>query len=111
MKYADLSQLTSKPNTHNPKIMKKVLIENGQIPRLTNLTRATFPPGELASTHSHADMYEIFLVEKGTGTAKINGKIYPLKEGTCITVEPHDRHEFINSSNKDLILLYLGITL
>lgn len=110
MKYTNLSQLPPKSNTHNPKIMKKVLIKNGQVPHLTHLNRAIFPPEELASQHSHTDLYEIFLVEKGVGTVKINGKMYPLKRGICITVEPNDTHEFINSSNKDLILLYFGIT-
>ncbi len=112
MKYTDLSQLLSESNTHNPKISKRVLIKNGQIPHLTNFTQAIFPPKELASTHSHTDMYEIFFIEKGKGIMKVNVKIYSLKPGICVIIEPGDTHEFINNSNtKNLIITYLGITI
>lgn len=111
MKYKNLSQLLLEPNTHNAKIIKRTLVKNGQIPHLVNLARATFPPGELAPSHSHADMYEIFLVEKGKGVVKVNGKTYALKSGICVIIEPGDTHEFINSSKKDLIMTYLGIVI
>lgn len=109
MKLAILKQLPIESNVHNPKITKKILIRKGQIPHLTNLTQAIFPPGELASAHSHDDMFEIFFVEKGRGTIKINGKPYPLEEGTCVTVELGDTHELINSSSEDLVIMYMGI--
>lgn len=111
MKLADLSQLSSESNSHNPKITKKVLIKNKQIPHLTNFTQAIFPPSELASIHSHVDMYEIFFIEKGEGVMKVNDKTYHLKAGVCVTIEPGDTHEFINNSKQDLIITYLGITI
>lgn len=109
MKISSLNKLPLEQNTHNPKISKKVLIRNGEVSNLTNFTKATFPPGEVAAEHVHKDMTEIFFVEKGHGQIKINGKLLPLNEGDCITVEPGDKHELINSSKKDLIFYYLGV--
>lgn len=109
MKLVSLKTLPVEPNSHNPKITKKVLVRNGQVPRLTNLTQAIFPPGEIVNPHTHQDMYEIFFVEKGLGVIKINDQPHPIEEGTCITVELGDKHEIINSSNNDLVITYLGI--
>ena len=109
MKITSLNQQTSKPNTHNPKIMKRVLIENGQIPHLTNLTQAIFPPGEIANEHTHQDMYEVFFIEDGIGEFKINGKTVTVKSGDCITVEPGDAHEIKNPGLKGLVITYMGI--
>lgn len=109
MKLVSLKTLPVEPNSHNPKISKKVLIRNGQVPRLTNLTQATFPPGEIVNAHSHQDMYEIFFVEEGFGIININDKPHSIEKGTCLTVELGEKHEIINSSNKDLIITHLGI--
>ncbi len=109
MKISSLKHLQFEKNTHNPKISKKVLIRNGQVKNLTNFTQAVFPAGEVASEHVHQDMAEIFFVEKGHGKIRINGKLLALNEGDCITVEPGDKHELINSSKKDLIFYYLGV--
>lgn len=109
MKISSLYSLESQPNSHNLKISKKVLIQKGQVPHLTNLTQAVFPANELANEHTHQDMYEIFFVEKGTGEVKINGKIIQVQAGDCITVEPGDAHEIKNSSSENLTITYMGI--
>lgn len=109
MKIVKLTDLSLDNNAHNPKISKKVMIKNGQIPKLTNFSQGYFPPGEIVGEHSHKDMYEVFFVEKGTATFKINGKDYKIKSGSCLTAELGDRHEIRNDSNKDLVLTYFGV--
>ena len=96
-------------NVHNPQISKRVMIKNGQIPNLTNFSQGVFPPGELAPKHSHQDMYEVFLVERGSGTIKINDQPHRVEAGTCLTAEPGDAHEVINSGNEELVVTYFGI--
>ena len=109
MKVSSLKNLPVEPNVHNPKITKQVLIRNGEIPCLTNLTRAKFPAGEIANAHTHQDMYEIFFIEEGDATVKINGKSIKLGPGDCITVEPGEEHEVSNLSDNEVIMTYLGI--
>lgn len=109
MKLTSLKTLPEEPNVHNPNITKKVMIKNGQVPHLTNLTEAKLPPGAIASEHAHQDMYEVFFTEIGMATAKINGQVFELPEGSCITVEPGEAHEISNQSKEDAIIKYLGI--
>lgn len=109
MKISFLHDLAFQPNTHNPNIAKKVLIPSGQIPHLTGFTQAVFPPGEVASEHSHADMVEVFFVEKGQANIKINGKNITANAGTCITVETNEAHEVSNQSAANTIITYFGI--
>lgn len=109
MRIIKLGDLTIEQNSHNPKITKQVMIKKGEIPHLTNLTQAIFPPQELANEHTHQDMYEVFFVEDGEGIIKINGTPHDISKGSCLTVEPGDAHEVINSGNTDLIITYMGI--
>lgn len=109
MKIVKLTELSLDNNTHNPKISKKVMIKNGQIPHLTNFSQGYFPPGETVEEHSHKDMYEIFFIEKGTATFKINGEDHKLKSGSCLTVELGDRHEIRNDNGEELVITYFGV--
>ena len=109
MKIVKLSKLPIEKNVHNPKILKKVMIKKEQIPHLTNFSQGYFPPGEYATEHSHQNMYEVFFVEKGNCTIKINGKSYKLGPGSCLTAEPGDLHEVRNSDKEELILTYFGV--
>lgn len=109
MKYKSLDQIPVTGVSHNPEIIKKVLIENGEIPHITQLARVTFKPGQMANSHEHQDMYEIFNIESGSGKILINSNEYPLKTGDCFIVEPNEKHEIENSSQEDLIITILGI--
>jgi mannose-6-phosphate isomerase-like protein (cupin superfamily) len=109
MKITHLSQLPLLKVSHNPKISKKMMIEKGEIPHITNFSQATFPPGEVANEHFHSDMYEVFFIESGEGIISIDGQEYPIKKGTCITVSPHEKHELRNTGKEDLKVNYFGI--
>jgi mannose-6-phosphate isomerase-like protein (cupin superfamily) len=75
MRITSLETIPEQPVTHNPAILKKVFIKNGEIPRITNFTQSRFPAGESAPApaHAHSDMYEVFLVESGVGVFVIDG--------------------------------------
>jgi mannose-6-phosphate isomerase-like protein (cupin superfamily) len=85
------------------------MIPQGVIPTLAQFSQVSFQPGEVATEHKHDDMYEIFLVESGSGVIKINEQQYPLEKGTCVTVEPGELHEVTNTGSEDLVLTYFGI--
>ena len=109
MKHVNLNQLADQGVSHNPAIRKKVMLQPGDIPHLTNFSQATFAPGQVAQAHAHSDMYEVFLVAAGSGTMVVNGTDQPLMPGVCILVEPGDRHEVINTGSEPLVLTYFGI--
>lgn len=109
MKLTSLSTLPEETVSHNPAIQKKVMLRLGDLPHLTNFSQARFAPGQIAATHAHADMYEVFFVEAGEGTIRIDGQPYTLQPGTCITVEPGEEHEVSNTGPGDLVLTYFGL--
>lgn len=109
MKLVSLKNTVRESVSHNPEVMKQVLIKNGEIPNVTQLSKTVFKPHQVASSHKHADMYEVFLTEKGEGTMIINDKSYSLEPGICITVEPGESHEVVNNSEDDLVITILGI--
>jgi len=59
--------------------------------------------------HAHTDMCEVFFVESGEGTIRIDANVFPLQAGTCIAVEPGEVHEIVNSGDRELVLTYFGI--
>ncbi|MBE9069733.1 hypothetical protein IQ260_24110 [Leptolyngbya cf. ectocarpi LEGE 11479] len=54
MKRVQLSQLVDQGVSHNAAICKKVMVQPGEIPHLTNFSQATFAPGQVARAHAHA---------------------------------------------------------
>jgi mannose-6-phosphate isomerase-like protein (cupin superfamily) len=109
MKICSTVDLHETTISHNPKITKKVFISNGEIESITNFSRATFPPGEKASAHSHGDMTEVFYIETGQGSITVNEQKLSIKAGTCITVEPNETHELENTGSTDLVVFYFGV--
>lgn len=104
MRYSSLKDIDEVGVSHNPEIKKKVFISKGQIPHLTQLARVTFKSGQIATSHIHQDMYEIFNVESGTGVITVDNNKYDLTPGVCITVDPGEKHEVVNNGKDDLIL-------
>ena len=107
-----ITSLQTLPNecvSHNPEISKQVMLRAGMLPNLTNFSQARFQPGQVASAHTHSDMYEVFFVESGEGTIHIDGVAYPMKPGTCIAVEPGEVHEVTNGGDQALTLTYFGL--
>ncbi len=109
MKVTSLQSRASESVSHNPKILKRVLIRDGEIPNITQLSRAVFKPGQIASSHTHPDMYEVFVTEQGKGIININSKFFDMEPGVCITVEPGESHEVKNNSAEDLVITIVGI--
>ncbi|EKU97819.1 cupin domain-containing protein [Leptolyngbyaceae cyanobacterium CCMR0082] len=110
MKRVNLNELKDQGVSHNTAIRKKVMLQPGDIPHLTNFSQATFAPGQVAKAHAHSDMYEVFFVSAGSGTMAVNGMDQALLPGVCILVEPGDVHEVTNTGAEPLVLTYFGIT-
>jgi mannose-6-phosphate isomerase-like protein (cupin superfamily) len=109
MKRIDLSQLMDESVSHNPEIKKRVLFSNGEIPNITQYAQARLEPGQVASGHTHMDMWEMFLCVDGNGTMKVNHTTFALHPGICVLVEPGEMHEIENTSSQQLVLNTLGV--
>jgi mannose-6-phosphate isomerase-like protein (cupin superfamily) len=109
MKIVRQEELDGEPVSHNPRIRKQVFLRRGEIPRLTGLARAVFPPGEAAESHVHRDMSEVFLVVSGTGRLRGEREDTDLAPGHCVAVRPGEPHEFVNTGEENLVLVYFGI--
>ncbi|HEX6939900.1 MAG TPA: cupin domain-containing protein [Longimicrobiales bacterium] len=104
-----LDDIADEGVSHDPEIRKRVMIRNGRVPHVTTFAQSRFRPGQAATTHAHPDMYEIFLVESGTGVVRIDGREFPLEPGVCVVIEPGERHDMANTGTEDLVLTYFGI--
>ena len=109
MKISNLSNLPQQAVSHNPEISKKVMLVKGDLPHLTNFSQATFAPGQIAISHAHRDMSEVFFVSAGTGKIRIDEVEYPLAPGVCVAVEVGETHEITNTGAENLVLTYFGI--
>ena len=109
MKINSISHADQVEVSHNPSIKKNVLVANGEIDHISNFSRAVFPPNEVAYSHSHGDMTEVFYIESGWGLITVNENSYPLSKGMCVTVEPTETHELKNVGSTDLVVLYFGV--
>ncbi|MDF5719124.1 MAG: cupin domain-containing protein [Rhizonema sp. PD37] len=109
MKLISLNDLPEEAVSHNPEIKKKVMLRFGDLPHLTNFSRARFAPGQTAAAHAHQDMCEVFFVESGSGVIHIDSKEYPLLPGNCVAVERGEVHEVVNNGSTELVLTYFGL--
>jgi len=70
--------------------------------RRGNVAAMVIPPGDReggpANRHHGADQW-LFVVG-GQGTARINGKPYPLRAGSLMLIEAGDRHEIRNTGRR-----------
>lgn len=109
MKKVSLKNIPVTTTSHNSAGKKKQLIKNGEIERLAQFAQVTFQPGEVASEHIHPDMYEVFLIEKGKGKIRVDGKYFVMEKDMCFTIEPGESHEVTNTGSEELVITYFGI--
>ncbi len=109
MKHTSLETVPEQGVSHNAAIRKRVLLMAGDLPHLTQFAQAQFGPGQVAMAHAHSDMHEVFLVQSGQGTMRIDGQVYRLTPGVCIAVAPGETHEVKNTGSAMLVLTYFGI--
>lgn len=109
MKLVSLKNLPIEPVSHNPEIKKQVLVKKGQIPFIAQIAKTTFKIGQIAPSHIHQDMYEVFIVEQGSGKAILDNREIQLEQGTILTVEPGEAHEIVNNSKNLLVLTIIGV--
>ncbi|OIO68299.1 MAG: cupin domain-containing protein [Zetaproteobacteria bacterium CG_4_9_14_3_um_filter_49_83] len=109
MKLVQLDHVKVQGLSHDADILKRVLLNESELPASVRLSHAVFKPGQQASAHSHADLHEIFYVLAGTGQMLIDGVAFALAQGSCIRIDPGEVHELSNSGESDMSVLYFGL--
>lgn len=109
MKQIHLDSLPYQSVSHNSAIKKKVILKASELAHVTNFAQAYFEPGQIADSHAHPDMNEVFFVVSGCGEILVDDILYPLRTGSCIVVEAGEFHEVRNSGDELLILNYFGV--
>ena len=64
-----------------------------------------FKPGKSIKPHYHKKTYEIFFIESGNGLLRFNNQEFRCKKGDFYLCEPFDKHEFINDTKEDFVIL------
>lgn len=96
------------PVSHNPAAKKRVWFRKGDLPPFTQIASVVVPPGEVLTSHTHADMHELFIILEGTARMTVDGHPHNLKGGEAIAISPGEAHELSNTSNEPLVFIVGG---
>lgn len=64
-------------------------------------------PGESLGRHFHKEVEETFFFLSGTPTFKANGEEYRVKEGDAFIMEPDDRHDIENNTDRPVKMVFI----
>jgi len=67
----------------------------------------TIAPRSRIREHSHPDQVELQICFRGEGRVVVNGTSHPLSPGTSCFLGHHTKHEIINESDDELVMLYV----
>ncbi|MDY6912367.1 MAG: cupin domain-containing protein [Chloroflexota bacterium] len=109
MKIVSLDNIPEERVSHDPQLIKRVMLRDGELPHLTKFAQVRFAPGQIAHAHAHTDQYEVFLIESGQGMVRVNGEEYQISVGTCMVFKPSEIHEITNTGSEELVLTYFGL--
>jgi len=63
-------------------------------------------PGEDIGMETHDDVDQFIRVEAGQGKAVLDGKEYPLQDGSAVVIPAGTEHNVVNTSSADPLKLY-----
>jgi quercetin dioxygenase-like cupin family protein len=105
MKHYSRARIPFEPVSHDPALRKQVLVRDGLLPGLGNLSHIVLVPGSRAAGHLHAEGSEVFYCIRGSLRLTVDGKEVLLSGGECLVVEPREVHS-IDDTLEESELLY-----
>lgn len=63
------------------------------------------PGGETGFLHTHKTHEEIYLFVKGSGKFQVDGKVFPIEEGSVVRVAPNGKRSVRNTGTEPLIMI------
>jgi quercetin dioxygenase-like cupin family protein len=67
----------------------------------------TVAPGSRVREHSHGDQIELQICFRGRGQVMVDGVAHPLRPGTACFLGYDVKHEIINDSDEELVVLWV----
>lgn len=110
MKTVLLADLPEEGVSHDPDLIKKVMIRGGEVPHLKQFARLRMSTGQVANAHAHAGEYEIIFVESGEGIVRVDERKSRIVKGACVVFELREVHEITNAGAEDLVLIYFQVS-
>ncbi len=72
----------------------------------SELSFQTLVPGQDSGfLHTHKTHEELYIILKGEGEYQVDGKIFPVREGTVVRVAPDGKRALKNSGKENLTML------
>jgi len=108
MKHYTLAESPGVPVSHDPSLIKKLLVRDGVLPGIRGLSHIVLSADLSVETHIHDKVYEVFYCIGGRAVAVVGNNRLTLEAGHCLIVEPGEPHSFENIS-EDTELLYFSL--
>lgn len=100
-----LDKSPGKPVSHDPSLIKKLLVDEGVLPGITGISHISLTAGSNVDMHVHDNGYEVFYCIDGNAVAVVGDKRLNIEAGSCLIVEPGEPHGF-GEIQTDTGLLY-----
>jgi quercetin dioxygenase-like cupin family protein len=109
MKIAKHDEMAWTPVSHDPDILKQVILANGDADNVTQVSQTMLEPGQSTQPHVHKDMTEIYTLLSGNMEFTVDAKRAKVGGPSTVVIHPGEEHSIRNSSDEKVSLQYIGI--
>ena len=109
MKAVNHNEIHESKVSHNPEITKRVILPNGSVDNITQMSQATLQPGQATAAHIHNDMAEIYTLYAGEAEFTVDGLTLTLEAPATSVIYPGEKHSVANKSGEPVTLHYIGV--
>jgi mannose-6-phosphate isomerase-like protein (cupin superfamily) len=106
MRHFTLRDSPRKPVSHDPTLIKSLLVDDNVLPGIKGISHIMLPKGSNVETHVHEDGHEVFYIIGGKAIALAGKEKLGIGPGHCLIVEPGEPHGFIEIQ-EDTEMLYI----
>lgn len=107
MKHYRLSDIRHEPVSHDPSLMKKVMVPHDMLPGIRSFSHIVLPAGAHVGEHSHAEGYEVFFCIRGVIDFTVNGESIVFSSGECLVAEPGEVHSLDVREKTEMVYFFV----
>jgi len=109
MKIVSHSTIKSTCLSHDPSIMKNVILGSGIVDNITQVSETIMQPDQATTEHVHSDMSEIYSFAEGVIDFSIDGTVSSVEGPATVVIHPGELHSICNASGTTVVLRYTGV--